>query len=75
MDLLEPATITISYSVEQASERTSVSKSYIRNEIRDGRLKAKLVGRRVLIPATALKEWIENGQDWKPIAERAAVAA
>ena len=39
----------LSYSVEELAEATSLSKAYLRNEIRDGKLKAKRVGRRVLI--------------------------
>lgn len=39
----------ITYSVEEMSEQTTLSKSFLRNEIRAGKLKVKRCGRRVLI--------------------------
>ena len=48
---MEQKTITsrIAYSVEQISEQTTLSKAFLRNEIRAGHLKVKRCGRRVLI--------------------------
>ena len=37
------------YSVEEISEQTTLSKAFLRNEIRAGKLKVKRCGRRVLI--------------------------
>nr|AUN37282.1 hypothetical protein [uncultured bacterium] len=39
----------LALSVEEAAEATSLSKSYIRNEIRDKKLKARRAGKRILI--------------------------
>ena len=39
----------LAYSVAEASEITSLSKAFLRKEIKDKNLKAKLVNRRVLI--------------------------
>ncbi len=39
----------LAYSVEQISEQTTLSKAFLRNEIRAGNLKVKRCGRRVLI--------------------------
>lgn len=39
----------IAFSIEQISEMTTLSKGFLRKEIREGRLKARRYGRRVLI--------------------------
>ena len=39
----------LAYSVEEISEQTTLSKAFLRNEIRAGHLKVKRCGRRVLI--------------------------
>ena len=39
----------MAYSVEEISEQTTLSKAFLRNEIRAGKLKVKRCGRRVLI--------------------------
>lgn len=39
----------LAYSVEEMSEQTTLSKAFLRNEIRAGKLKVKRCGRRVLI--------------------------
>ena len=50
----------IAYSVDELSDRTSLSKPFLRNEIRSGRLKAKKVGRRVLVMNQDLDEYLSN---------------
>lgn len=60
----------LAYSVSEASERTSLSKAFLRNEIRAKKLKAKLVGRRVLILDADLKKWLEEKMNWKNQDER-----
>lgn len=47
-------------SIEQAAEATSLSKSYLRNEIRNGNLKAQRIGRRVLIMTDSLYEYLRG---------------
>lgn len=49
-----------SYSVKEAAEAYSVGDATIRDEIRAGRIAAKRLGRRIVIPQQALDEWIEN---------------
>ncbi len=39
----------MAYSVEEISKQTTLSKAFLRNEIRAGNLKVKRCGRRVLI--------------------------
>lgn len=52
----------IAYSVEEASELTSLSKSFLRKEIRAGRLRASYAGRRVVIMHVELCTYLEAGQ-------------
>lgn len=53
----------IAYSVEEISEQTSLSKAFLRLEIKRGKLKIKRFGRRVLIRDEDLREYIANGSD------------
>lgn len=50
----------LAYSVEEISETTSLSKSFLRNEIRARRLKIKRIGRRVLVMKKDLLNFLEN---------------
>jgi excisionase family DNA binding protein len=50
----------ISSSVERVAVRTDLSKSYIRNEIRAGNLRAVRRGRRVLILEEDLQEYLRG---------------
>jgi excisionase family DNA binding protein len=50
----------IAYSVEELSNTTSLSKAYLRNEIRAGRLKARRFGRRVLILAEEVEHYLRR---------------
>ena len=52
----------LAYSVDEVSEQTSISKSYLRNAIRDGRLKVSRIGRRVIIRHDALEEFLKQGE-------------
>lgn len=53
----------LSYSVAEASELTSLSKSFLRNQIREKKLKIKRFGRRILITADALNEYLNGASD------------
>jgi len=53
----------IAYSVEETAEQTSLSKAFLRLEIKRGNLKVKRFGRRVLIRDEDLREYLENGSD------------
>ena len=50
----------LAYSVEEISEQTSLSKAYLRNEIRDGKLKIKRFGRRVLVLNEDLQAYLKR---------------
>ncbi len=52
----------IAYSVEQISEQTTLSKAYLRNEIRAGKLKVKRCGRRVLILKDDFMNYLNEGE-------------
>jgi excisionase family DNA binding protein len=60
----------IAYSVEELSKLISLSKGFIRKEIKAGNLKAKNFGRRILILNEDLKTYLDGNQEWKPKAER-----
>jgi excisionase family DNA binding protein len=66
--MLQTATNTErkAYSVADVAEQTSLSKSFVRNEIRAGRLKAKNIQRRVIILDSDLQNYLENQPDWTP---------
>ena len=50
-------------SVREAAGISSLSKSHIHNLIRDGRLRASRIDRRVLIPSQALDDLLDNAAD------------
>ncbi len=49
------------FSVEEASEATSLSKAYLRNKIRDGELAAVKFGRRVVVLSESLDTFMRQG--------------
>lgn len=53
-------------SVQSAALDIDVSVPFLRKEIRQGNLKAKKVGRRVLILNSDLQAYLESKEDWKP---------
>ncbi len=54
----------LAYSVDEISKQTSLSKPFLRNEIRAGRLKVNRFGSRVLVLADTLQDYLrkENGK-------------
>lgn len=52
----------IAFSVEEISEQTTLSKAFLRNEIRAGKLKVKRCGRRVLILKDDFMDYL-NGEN------------
>lgn len=54
------------YSIAEISALTSLSKAFLRNEIRAGKLQAKSFGRRVLVTAQSLDMYYESKKDWTP---------
>jgi excisionase family DNA binding protein len=61
MNLQLTGTQKMAYSVEEVAEQTTLSKSHLRNEIRDGKLKARKIGRRVLILNEDLQAYLKKG--------------
>ena len=53
----------MAYSVEEVSAQTSLSKAFLRLEIKRGKLKAGKFGRRVLVSANNLKSYLDNGEN------------
>lgn len=53
----------IAYSIEEMAAQTSLSKAFIRLEIKRGKLRATKFGRRVLIRYEDMSEYISNGSD------------
>ncbi len=51
----------MAYSVEDVAVQTTLSKAFIRNEIRSGNLKCRRVGRRVLILNDDLQNYLKRG--------------
>ena len=58
--------MAISYSVQGAAEETGLSASYIREAHRDGDLKGRYAGTKLIIEHEALKAWVESLPDVKP---------
>lgn len=52
------------YSVNEISEQTTLSKAFLRNEIRAGNLKANRFGRRVLVLAENLQNYLNKGENY-----------
>ncbi len=55
----------IAYSIEQISAQTSLSKAFLRLEIKRGNLKAVRPGnsRRVIITAKSLEDYLNEGEN------------
>ncbi len=55
----------LAYSVEEISAQTSLSKAFLRLEIKRGNLKAVRPGnsRRVIITAKSLKDYLNEGEN------------
>ena len=53
----------LAYSVEEISEQTTLSKAFLRSEIRAGRLIVKRFGRRVLVLGEDLRSYLNKGEN------------
>jgi excisionase family DNA binding protein len=58
------------WSVKSAAEQFDASVPFVRNEIREGKLRAKKIGRKVVILDSDLQEYLETQPDWKPQNEK-----
>lgn len=54
----EIITEKLAYSVEAAAKASHVGRTLIYAELKSGRLRAKKIGRRTIITAEALAEWL-----------------
>jgi len=54
------------HSVKEAAKQFDASVPFVRNEIRNGNLKAKKIGRKVVVLDTDLQRYLENQPDWTP---------
>jgi excisionase family DNA binding protein len=57
---------SISVSVRTAAQMLDASESFVRGEIRQGKLKAKRFGARVSISVKDLEAYHDNQPDWTP---------
>lgn len=53
----------ISYSVAEALEVTGLGRNAFYDEIRSGHLVAKKVGRRTIVTARSIEQWLESMPD------------
>jgi excisionase family DNA binding protein len=53
----------LAYSVEEISEQSSLSIDFLRKEIREGRLKVRRAGRRILILKSDFMNYIGAGEN------------
>ncbi len=51
----------IAFSVREVALQTGLSVPFVRLEIKRGNLRASKIGRRVIVLATAMYEWLEGG--------------
>lgn len=51
----------LAYSIDEISAQTTLSKPFLRNEIRAGRLKVNRFGSRVLVLGETLQEYLRRG--------------
>lgn len=52
----------LAYSVEEVAKMTTLSKAFLRLEIKRGSLKAKNFGRRVLVMPEDLQKYLQGSQ-------------
>lgn len=52
----------LAYSIEEISEKTTLSKGFLRTEIKAGHLKANRFGRRILVLADNLYDYLNRSE-------------
>lgn len=52
--------VALAHSVEEAARRTSIGRTAIYSEIKEGRLKARKAGKRTLITDADLRAWLDS---------------
>jgi excisionase family DNA binding protein len=56
-------TTRAAWSIREVAKRSGLSEQFVRMEIKGGRLRAKQLQRRILIPAAAETAWLESAPD------------
>lgn len=51
----------LAYDLKESSEVSKISVSVLRRAIKDGKLKATRIGRRIVIPCENLKKFVQLG--------------
>lgn len=63
-EALQPEKFT--YSVEEACAATSLGTTKLYELLKDGKLEAKVLGRRTMITRASLQRYIDSLPAWKP---------
>jgi len=56
--------VVAAYSVRQTAAQLGVSEDAVYALVRSGGLPHKRVGRRIIIPRSALEQWLNDGDRW-----------
>jgi excisionase family DNA binding protein len=56
----------LAYSVKDIMAQTGLSRGTIDKEIRAGKLPHKRIGRKIIVTAEALQQWLEASDAWEP---------
>lgn len=65
----------IAYSITETADMLGVSPYHVGCLVRAGRIPHKRVGAKIVIPAAALREWLENTDVWSSSVESARSAS
>lgn len=66
--MLEGQFDRLCYSMNDAARLVGVGKRSLYKEVSAGRLRTKKMGRRTLVPASALRDWLERGEESAKVA-------
>lgn len=58
------------YSIKTTAEQIDASVPFVRLEIRRGKLRAKKLGKKVVILDSDLETYLNGQQDWSPASEK-----
>jgi hypothetical protein len=65
----------VAYSIAEAARAAAIGTTKLRNEIRDGRLRARKLGKRSIVTANDLENWAAALPDIRDVAPDTAAAA
>lgn len=58
--------IPLAYTIPEAVKAAGISRTRLYDELKAGRLVAKKIGRRTLIPRESIEAWLDNLEDYSP---------